>query len=206
MSWAAERVTTREEDIAYSLMGLFKVNMPILYGEGAEKAFRRLQHEIIKVDVDHEIFMWCAPDNTTNSSGLLANSPKAFKDFPRYLAPNIHRSSLLVDQKEHPIFDGFTLTNKGLSLRLPMRHVKGPVWLARLSTGFVADGILVGIWIYLSEVKAQQHNRLPSIYRRIECDSFYHEEYKIPNTESQDIIILEDEHWNIWHPFLELCT
>ncbi|KAF2174755.1 hypothetical protein K469DRAFT_770495, partial [Zopfia rhizophila CBS 207.26] len=34
MSWASERSTTRPEDIAYSLMGIFNVNMPLLYGEG----------------------------------------------------------------------------------------------------------------------------------------------------------------------------
>ncbi|KAI6141590.1 heterokaryon incompatibility protein-domain-containing protein [Pisolithus tinctorius] len=42
MSWVADRRTTRVEDRAYSLMGLFGVNMPMLYGEG-EKAFQRLQ-------------------------------------------------------------------------------------------------------------------------------------------------------------------
>ena len=38
MSWASRRVTTRDEDIAYCLLGIFNVNMPLLYGEG-EKAF-----------------------------------------------------------------------------------------------------------------------------------------------------------------------
>ena len=38
MSWASRRVTTRDEDIAYCLLGIFDVNMPLLYGEG-EKAF-----------------------------------------------------------------------------------------------------------------------------------------------------------------------
>lgn len=42
MSWAARRQTTRPEDIAYCLLGLFDVNLPMLYGEGA-KAFIRLQ-------------------------------------------------------------------------------------------------------------------------------------------------------------------
>lgn len=42
MSWAARRETSRPEDIAYCLMGLFQVNMPMLYGEG-DKAFIRLQ-------------------------------------------------------------------------------------------------------------------------------------------------------------------
>ncbi|KXH68946.1 hypothetical protein CSAL01_09189 [Colletotrichum salicis] len=51
MSWAAKRETTRLEDRAYSLMGLFDVNMPLLYGEG-EKAFFRLQEEITKKSDD----------------------------------------------------------------------------------------------------------------------------------------------------------
>jgi hypothetical protein len=51
MSWASSRKTTRTEDLAYCLLGIFDVNMPLLYGEG-KKAFRRLQEEIIKVSVD----------------------------------------------------------------------------------------------------------------------------------------------------------
>ncbi|OTB01961.1 hypothetical protein M426DRAFT_32526, partial [Hypoxylon sp. CI-4A] len=58
MSWAARRQTTREEDRAYSLLGLFDVNMPMLYGEGGDKAFLRLQEEIIKRFDDHSIFAW----------------------------------------------------------------------------------------------------------------------------------------------------
>lgn len=46
MSWACDRETTRVEDRAYSLLGLFNVNRPMLYGEG-EKAFYRLQCEIL---------------------------------------------------------------------------------------------------------------------------------------------------------------
>lgn len=42
MSWASDRETTRLEDIAYCLLGIFRVNMPLLYGEG-KKAFLRLQ-------------------------------------------------------------------------------------------------------------------------------------------------------------------
>ncbi len=57
MSWAANRQTTRKEDLAYCLIGLFDVNMPLLYGEG-DKAFRRLQEEIIKQSNDQSIFAW----------------------------------------------------------------------------------------------------------------------------------------------------
>ncbi|KAF2096003.1 HET-domain-containing protein, partial [Rhizodiscina lignyota] len=52
MSWASRRTTTRKEDMAYGLLGLFQVNMPMLYGEGGERAFLRLQEEIIKSSDD----------------------------------------------------------------------------------------------------------------------------------------------------------
>jgi hypothetical protein len=48
MSWAAYRRTTKVEDKAVCLMGLFGVNMPLLYGE-QDNAFFRLQEEILKL-------------------------------------------------------------------------------------------------------------------------------------------------------------
>ncbi|KAK7397523.1 hypothetical protein QQX98_013118 [Neonectria punicea] len=54
LSWAAGRETTRGEDTAYSLLGLFDVNMPLLYGEG-DKAFQRLLHEIIRYTGDPSV-------------------------------------------------------------------------------------------------------------------------------------------------------
>jgi hypothetical protein len=77
MAWAAKRHTTREEDLAYALMGFFGVSMPILYGEGLKKAFRRLQLEIIQTNTDQSIFVWRAD---RSSSGLLADSPRDFAD------------------------------------------------------------------------------------------------------------------------------
>src|SRR5580700_5948612 len=73
MSWASKRKTTRVEDLAYCLMGMFGINMPLLYGEG-ERAFTRLQEEIIKVSDDYSLFAW----KFENHSGLLATSPSAF--------------------------------------------------------------------------------------------------------------------------------
>jgi hypothetical protein len=57
MSWAAKRKTKRPEDLAYSLLGIFDVNMPLIYGEGT-MAFQRLQEEIIKRCNDLTIFAW----------------------------------------------------------------------------------------------------------------------------------------------------
>ncbi|CAH0045504.1 unnamed protein product [Clonostachys solani] len=62
MSWVARRITTRPEDIAYCMLGILDVNMPLIYGEGY-KAFIRLQEEIIKSSADESLFCWTF-DNT----------------------------------------------------------------------------------------------------------------------------------------------
>lgn len=79
MSWAASRKTKRVEDRAYSLMGLFDINMPMIYGE-REKAFLRLQQQIIQRSKDESIFAWDmeSPDAARTYSGLFAPSPSAF--------------------------------------------------------------------------------------------------------------------------------
>ena len=55
--WASKRISTREEDIAYSLLGIIAVNMPLLYEEG-RRAFQRLQAEIIRKSTNESIFAW----------------------------------------------------------------------------------------------------------------------------------------------------
>ena len=57
LSWASARETTRVEDRAYSLLGIFNIHMPTLYGEG-ERAFRRLQEEIMRRTPDQTLFAW----------------------------------------------------------------------------------------------------------------------------------------------------
>ncbi|KAK6206477.1 hypothetical protein LQW54_007770 [Pestalotiopsis sp. IQ-011] len=78
MSWAAERQTTRPEDLAYCLMGIFDINMPLLYGEG-NKAFIRLQEQIMSQIQDDSLFAWCStaePAHEFPYRGLLASSPR----------------------------------------------------------------------------------------------------------------------------------
>lgn len=58
LSWAAHRSATRPEDVAYCLMGLFNIAMPVLYGEGQQSAFLRLQRKILKKTADPSIFAW----------------------------------------------------------------------------------------------------------------------------------------------------
>jgi hypothetical protein len=79
MKWASHRETTRLEDTAYCLMGLFLVNMPLLYGEG-HRAFTRLQEEIIQRTDDQSLYVWNsfhdAEEDPDALSGLLAHSPE----------------------------------------------------------------------------------------------------------------------------------
>ncbi|KAI0634020.1 heterokaryon incompatibility protein-domain-containing protein [Trametes polyzona] len=90
MSWAARRETTRIEDRAYSLLGIFGVHMSPIYGEG-HNAFLRLQEKIIRTIPDQSIFAWGPSsdvlrpaDNSSwwvepDTQCLLASSPSAFE-------------------------------------------------------------------------------------------------------------------------------
>lgn len=89
MSWAAKRNTTRVEDRAYSLMGIFGIYMPLIYGEG-ERAFTRLQEEIMKVSDDQSLFAWQHDDSC---GGLLAISPAAFESSKNIVPSNLHSST-----------------------------------------------------------------------------------------------------------------
>lgn len=80
-NWAACRQTTREEDVAYCLMGIFDVNMPMIYGGGGRKAFVRLQEEIVKQRQDDSLFAWKGTDEAAARApyrGLFASSPAEF--------------------------------------------------------------------------------------------------------------------------------
>jgi hypothetical protein len=110
MSWAANRETTRSEDIAYCLFGIFDVHLPPLYGEGAEKAFLRLQEEIIKTSTDLSILAWSSENPCISPRGALAPSPAWFSG----------RTRILVTDTEPSIVEPFRITNKGLRVRLPL--------------------------------------------------------------------------------------
>lgn len=111
MSWASKRVTSRVEDVAYCMMGLFGVNMPLLYGEG-KKAFIRLQLEIIKKSNDESIFAWTSP---ALHSGMLASQPSYFAESGQI------RTSLRVPRSP------YVMTNQGLAFHVPVP--KGKTWV-----------------------------------------------------------------------------
>ena len=80
MCWAAGREATRVEDQAYSLLGLFDLSLPMLYGEG-ERAFMSLQEKILQYTTnDQSIFVWDRglEEDDSTYHGLLANTPSAF--------------------------------------------------------------------------------------------------------------------------------
>ncbi|THU97100.1 HET-domain-containing protein [Dendrothele bispora CBS 962.96] len=111
MSWAAFRETSKPEDLAYSLMGIFGVHMPPIYGEGGTKAFIRLQQEIIKVSEDRSIFAWVARPSCNEPRGLLAKSLDEFR----------YSGDIGISES---VKGSYSFINNGLQIKLPMmRHI-----------------------------------------------------------------------------------
>ncbi|KAM6516416.1 hypothetical protein FALCPG4_014599 [Fusarium falciforme] len=114
MSWLAKRTTTRVEDMAYCVLGIFDINMPLLYGEGP-KAFTRLQEEIIKKTNDHTIFCWTwTPSVPRDWASLLAPSPIHFEGAGEFSSDETNSQ---LDE-----ISIFSMTNAGLSIRLPVMY------------------------------------------------------------------------------------
>ena len=109
MSWASYRKTSRDEDLAYSLLGLFDVNMPLLYGEGLEKSFLRLQSKIIKKTSDESIFAWTSNQDV---SGMLATHPRLFANVGDLQYPHYW-------QNRPPVL----ITNRGVDFSVPKRSL-----------------------------------------------------------------------------------
>jgi hypothetical protein len=125
MSWAAERKTTRVEDIAYCLLGIFDINMPLLYGEG-EKAFIRLQEEIIRQTEDHSIFAWHEGSYLVKSSsfmaGFFARHPSAFayQSTTHYDAQKLEPAN--IDSYPTKASETWSVTSRGIRVQLPLLH------------------------------------------------------------------------------------
>ncbi|KAF4544070.1 uncharacterized protein LTHEOB_6736 [Lasiodiplodia theobromae] len=134
MSWAARRETSRTEDRAYCIMGLFNVFMPIMYGE-RENAFLRLQQEILKKSTDHTIFAW--DYETSNYSGMLATDPSQFRNGWKFEAikwmdlVDLHPRQKSREEEFKRPRSNFELTNNGLRIWLP---TKSDVKIAKTNT------------------------------------------------------------------------
>ena len=136
MSWAAKRRATRIEDETYCLLGIFGVNMPLLYGEG-KRAFARLQEEIMKISDDQSLFAWglaekprtmqqflheWAPQDITDLHGLFADSPSDFTFSDR----------IRVLENPHPVIPPI-VSNNGVRVELQVLQLeKEPLQFAAL--------------------------------------------------------------------------
>jgi hypothetical protein len=105
-SWLSRRTTTREEDMAYCMLGIMGVNMPLLYGEG-QKAFIRLQEELVKHSRDPTFLCW------EHTSGMVVRGP--FCGDPRAF-----RQGGRIYWSDPTGGVPFTVTNCGLEIQLPI--------------------------------------------------------------------------------------
>ncbi|KAK5952911.1 maturation of 5S rRNA [Knufia fluminis] len=149
MSWAASRVTTRTEDIAYCLLGIFGVNMPLLYGEG-EKAYLRLQEAIIQTSDDESIFAWTGVDE--GGSGLLATTPKAF-------ALGRH----IVYQRFRTGKPAYASTNKGIAITCTLTPYEMNTYVVPLQCRMICPGMQSASYIGICLCRTDRDDQ----YRRV---------------------------------------
>ncbi|GAB1207955.1 hypothetical protein APSETT445_006692 [Aspergillus pseudonomiae] len=164
MSWAAERQTSRVEDRAYCLMGLFGVNMPLIYGE-REAAFIRLQEEILRISEDHSLFAWKSSDTR---AGLLATSPAAFID-----SHNIVPYDTVIGETSYTFSSPLIISGKGIHLDLcliGLEHVG--LGLAVLQCKKV-DGGATSVAIFVRDPSLTLER-----FKRVYCDDFHHIDLK----------------------------
>jgi hypothetical protein len=95
LRWASNRVTTLQEDIAYSLFGIFRVHLPVIYGEKRQNALGRLLQEIIAHSGDITALDWIGKASEFNSC-LPA-------DITSYKAPPCMLSSLSEDEMQQSV-------------------------------------------------------------------------------------------------------
>jgi hypothetical protein len=126
MLWASRRETTRVEDTAYCLMGIFGISMPLLYGEGSG-AFERLQLKILKRG-DLSILAWTSNGMARSYDDMdyytpLASSPADFS------STSIERIEEEADETWHDA--SVSINNLGLSISMPIITGVGQPWITR---------------------------------------------------------------------------
>ena len=160
MSWASKRITTRPEDRAYSLFGIFDVSMPMLYGEG-DKAFIRLQEEIIKISDDYSIFAW---------EGILDESPGLLAPSPAHFPSRNEAETKQFVRKRH---ESYSMTNQGLSIELNLTPWYAMIYLALLDIECVdRTGNRLGLGIFLRSLDEEgQYARIKFDGRDLHTDN-----------------------------------
>lgn len=120
MYWTAWREATRNEDEAYSLLGIFGVTLTPTYGEGLTMAFRRLQVQILQHRHDHTVFAW---GHRAPSGDMLASSARDFLGPYTYRRMPIETYESTFGLQEARI--GYNMTDIGLQTELPVAPIRG---------------------------------------------------------------------------------
>ncbi|KAE8313541.1 heterokaryon incompatibility protein-domain-containing protein [Aspergillus transmontanensis] len=171
MSWASSRQTTRTEDMAYCLLGIFGINMPLIYGEG-ERAFTRLQEEIIKAFNDQSILAWGDLEPWKNCEysvsrfftqmhrkekrmGVLARSPAAFRAC----------GSIIPSFVDNEASFHLSVPNKGLHISLPMSQNEPALALLQCRS---RDNPTVVLAIALKQVQGNIYSRADNTIIRVD--------------------------------------
>lgn len=202
MFWASKRETSRIEDIAYSLLGIFDVNLPLIYGERG-KAFRRLQEEIIKSTADQSIFAWDGPkvqteDDVVTMPGFLASSPRDFNHpdcVIKFLASlrgssppdDIHDCFSCTHGSRRTV--PFSLTNTGVNLTVSIRIWNRDTYLATLNHMLVpGKDATFTVGIFLAKTG-------PDTFERVQVGSMrlYHEFVQDTPKDIRAITIVNDQ-------------
>ncbi|KAI6018087.1 hypothetical protein BKA83DRAFT_4318249, partial [Pisolithus microcarpus] len=132
LQWASSRLTTRPEDIAYSLFGIFNVHLPVLYGESAEHALGRLLTDIVSQSGDISVLDWvgqpspfhsCFPAHITSYQRLSMPPPHLSAEEQSSAISEGLRSSEVLSLQDVP----GSPTVRSIQLRTPDSNVLGEV-------------------------------------------------------------------------------
>jgi hypothetical protein len=117
ISWARKRETKREEDKAYSLMGIFGIHMSPIYGEGEAEAFERLHSEIVRRDSQQEKLLQVLPDKDWHvepiSKFSTADCSTGLMPVPSQARTSLGLSSILFRKMEMPRISSETISTPG---------------------------------------------------------------------------------------------
>ncbi|KIK38026.1 hypothetical protein CY34DRAFT_415597 [Suillus luteus UH-Slu-Lm8-n1] len=102
LQWASTRVTTVQEDIAYSLFGIFGVQLPVMYGEKKQNALGRLLQEVVAQSGDISALDWVGQSSEFNS--CLPADITSYK-FPPYTPPSLSEADIgaLISSLRHVV-------------------------------------------------------------------------------------------------------
>ena len=118
LKWAARRETTRVEDQAYSLLGIFNITIPIAYGEG-ENAMYRLQAAIMEFSNDRSIFLW--DGDASFRSSMLSGTLLGFSGDYDVIEEDVQFMDLPLKLEQNLVPPPhFNLTNHGLAISLSL--------------------------------------------------------------------------------------